>query len=96
MSLMKPEPGGLVPTLGKHLQLSIFPDSKRQCPGGKLSATRKLDIECPGCHGLPERILSASSFLVRLCRRRVVRYFVMRIGRNMTTQDQSQRRHIEV
>jgi hypothetical protein len=59
---------------GQHLDISVLPNSKRQRPEGKLGAERELHVESLRCHGLLGRILSASPFLARLCRRRVVRY----------------------
>jgi hypothetical protein len=60
--------------LGQHLEVSVAPNGKRQGPEGKLGAERELHVKIPKCHGLFGRILSASPFLTRLCRRHVVRY----------------------
>jgi hypothetical protein len=60
---------------GQHLKISIIPNGKCQQPEGKPGAERELHVESPRCNGLLKRILSASPFLVRFCRRRVVRYF---------------------
>jgi hypothetical protein len=59
---------------GQRLQVFVFPDGKSQWPEGELSAVRKLDVKRQGWHGLLGRILSASPYLTRLCRYRVVRY----------------------
>jgi hypothetical protein len=59
---------------GQHLEVSVLSSDERQRPEGKLGAARKLHIKTLRCHGLPRRILSASPFLARLCRRRVIRY----------------------
>jgi hypothetical protein len=40
----------------------------------KLSDVGEINIECPGCHDLPERILSTLPFLARLYRYLVIRY----------------------
>jgi hypothetical protein len=59
---------------GQHLEISVLPNGKRQRSEGKLGAERELHVESSRCHSLPGRILSASPFLTRLCRCRVVRY----------------------
>jgi hypothetical protein len=64
---------GAVPG-GQHLEVSVLSSDEHQQPKGKLGAERKLHVKTPRCHGLSGRILSASPFLARLCRRRVVRY----------------------
>jgi hypothetical protein len=61
-------------SLGQHLEVSILSSDERQQPEGKLSAARKFHVETPRCHGLLGHILSASPFLTRLYRCRVVRY----------------------
>jgi hypothetical protein len=61
-------------SLGQHLLVFVLSSDERQRPEGKLGAERKLHIETPRCHGLPGWILSASPYLARLCRRRVVGY----------------------
>jgi hypothetical protein len=59
---------------GQHLEVFVLSGGKRQRPEGKLGAERELHVETARCHGLPGRILTASPFLARLCRRLVVRY----------------------
>jgi hypothetical protein len=59
---------------GQHLEVSVLPHVERQRPEGKLSVERELYVESPRCHGLTRRILSASPFLTRLCRCRIIRY----------------------
>jgi hypothetical protein len=58
---------------GQHLEVSVLLNGKRQRPKGKLGAERELHVKSSRCHGLPGRILSASPYLARLCRRRVIR-----------------------
>jgi hypothetical protein len=59
---------------GQHPEVSVLSSDERQRPEGKLGVERKLHVETLRCHGPPERILGSSSFLARLCRRRIVRY----------------------
>jgi hypothetical protein len=59
---------------GQHLEISVLSSDERQRPEDKLGAERKFHVETPRCHGLLGLILSASPYLARLCRRRVLRY----------------------
>jgi hypothetical protein len=45
---------------GQHLEVSVLPNGKHQCPKSKLGAERELHVESPRCHGIPGWILNAS------------------------------------
>jgi hypothetical protein len=59
---------------GQHLEVSVLSSDECQRPEGKLGVAMKLHVETLRCHDLHERILNASPYLARLCRRLIVRY----------------------
>jgi hypothetical protein len=96
MPMMKSERGALVPVLGAASSGLRLPRWQRTMTRRWVKCHRKIwrrtslmpwsfwmDLECFPLPGMP---LSTSCCQI----------FVMRIGRNMTTQDQSRRRHDEI
>jgi hypothetical protein len=69
--------------LGSELvtRVFIFPGGKHQQSKNELSVVRELYAECTRSHEPLRRILSTSPYLVRLCRRIIVRYFMLRSGK---------------
>jgi hypothetical protein len=75
---------------GQHLEISIFPDSKRQWLEGELGAVRELDVEYLWCHDLSGRIFERFPLPGAPLLTSRHQMLLMRIGRNVTIQDQSQ------